>query len=525
MKNLIVTTQTNNSFAFLTLKDYSEKIQVPLIQISSNSENRKFEIFNLFKGYDRILFINENIIIRDDCPDLFNELPIDKVSMVLESKFRNSTNEFQKAILHYENYKNLNWKGEWYNTDVMMIPKTFRYIFKNPHFFGEQNLPDEKYIINLRILEEKIKVNNLHYNFNRMHFMDEKLGLVRHDGYLINYMEAPESMIIPKTLEDINIWKTEKNKNGNYNSFSKRNIVISTSGGMGDQICAEPVIRYMKNKIFKNDNITVVSHWPRLFKDIEGVSVLDFDNYKGQQNATLVLHSNPDDEHTEHRLSHVFFHPTDFAAMSLIKQAIPLEDRTIQLKVDIEDFVDLVDLCDINKLSDMVLVHAGKWWESKTFPVEWWQQLVDKLDEEGFTVGLIGKTIDEKQGYLPIECPKNGVDFRDMTSLGAYIALISQAKVLITNDSSPIHIAGSFDNWIITFATAKASYNILPYRKGTQLYKTMSLEKRLLLDDLNTLWLEHLPNTIADLPKDMDWSNYLPDPSEVVNKIKEIYTN
>jgi hypothetical protein len=53
----------------------------------------------------------------------------------------------------------------------------------------------------------------------------------------------------------------------------------------------------------------------------------------------------------------------------------------------------------------------------------------------------------------------------------------------------------------------------------------MSLEKRLLLDDLNTLWLEHLPNTIADLPKDMDWSNYLPDPSEVVNKIKEIYTN
>lgn len=522
MNNLIVTIESNNLLAYKSLEDYSKKINVPLFVIKKDNGNRKFEIFNLFKNVDNILFINKNILIRDDCPNMFEVFGTEKPTMLLESKFRNCTNFYYEAINHYDDYKNLKWKGIWYNTDVMLIPKRFRYIFKNPHFYNEDNLPDEKFIINLRILSEKIKINDIHYNFNRMHFMDEKLGLVRHDGYLINYTEAPEHMIIPKTNEDIEIWKEEKDKKGNYLEFSKRNIVISTSGGMGDQICSEPVIRYMKNKIFKNDNITVVSHWPRLFKDIEGIKVTSFEQYNGQDKATLVLHANPDDEHTEHNLSHVFFHPTDFASMSLIKRSIPLEDRTIGLKVDIQDFTDLINLCDINLLKEMILIHPGKWWPSKTFPVEWWQKLIDRLYEEGFIIGLIGKTIDEKQGYLPVVCPDGAYDFRDMTSLGAYIALISQAEILITNDSSPIHIAGSFDNWIITFATSKASYNILPYRNGSQQYKTMSLEKRLLLDDLNVLWLEHKTDTIADLPKNMDWNNYLPDIEFVIDKIKTI---
>jgi ADP-heptose:LPS heptosyltransferase len=209
--------------------------------------------------------------------------------------------------------------------------------------------------------------------------------------------------------------------------------------------------------------------------------------------------------------------------MSLIKRSIPLEDRTIKLKVDIQDFTDLLSLCDINELKNLVLIHPGKWWESKTFPIEWWQNIIDILANENIPVGIIGKTVDEKQGYLPVVCPENGYDFRDMTSLGAMIALISQAPILITNDSSPIHIAGAFDNWIITFATAKASYNILPYRKSTQLYKTMSLEKKLLLNDLDVLWLSNKPQTIAELPINMDWNNYLPDPEFVVQKIKGIY--
>lgn len=514
--NLIVTNAINN-LTLNSIEKYSSKINVPFKVVSN-----KFEIFNSFKNVNKILYLNDNILIRDDCPNLFDETD-DKLTLLLESKFINSSKNFYEGINHYDEYKNLNWKGHWYNTDVMIIPKRFRYIFKSPHFFSEENLPDEKFIINLRIISEKIEVEHLHYNFNRIYFMDEKLGLVRHDGYVLNYTEAPPQMLIPKMIEDINVWADEYQKSGNYDEFKKRNIVIVTTGGMGDQICSEPVIRYMKNNIFVNDYITVVSHWPRLFKDIEDIKVIARENYELQNRATLVLYANPDEQDSEHHLSHVFFHPTDFSAFSLIKKSMPIEDRKIGLKANVEDFVDLFDFCDINDLDKLILIHPGKWWESKTFPIEWWQELINKLDESGFRVGLIGKTIDEKQGYLPVECPPNGIDFRDMISLDSLIALISQAKILITNDSSPIHIAGAFDNWIVTFSTAKASYNILPYRNGSQYYKALSLEKKLLIDDLNLLWLDHKPQTIAEMPKGKNWSDYLPEPDEVLEKIKEIY--
>ena len=55
-----------------------------------------------------------------------------------------------------------------------------------------------------------------------------------------------------------------------------------------------------------------------------------------------------------------------------------------------------------------MLVHCGKWWPSKTLPIEWWQEIVDELSKT-YTVGLIGKTIDEKQGYLPVVCPDDGI--------------------------------------------------------------------------------------------------------------------
>jgi ADP-heptose:LPS heptosyltransferase len=292
---------------------------------------------------------------------------------------------------------------------------------------------------------------------------------------------------------------------------------------MGDQLCAEPAIRYTQ-KLYPDANFFVVTHFPRLFEHLP-IPILNYDQWKGLNDAVITMHTCPEDDISEHKMSHVLFHPTDFASMSMIKRVLPNNEKTIKLKVDVSDVVSVLDLLknvDTNKPT--VLVHPGKWWPSKTLPTEWWQQIVDGLSEK-LTVVLIGKTIDEQQGYLPITCPPTGIDLRDLTSLGELIALISLSKCILTNDSSPLHIAGAFDNWIVTIPTCKHEDHILPFRNGTQYYKTKALRKKLLLDDLEIRHTSFKTDTIDTIPSGKTLYEYIPDVELVINGVFEIYEN
>jgi ADP-heptose:LPS heptosyltransferase len=207
----------------------------------------------------------------------------------------------------------------------------------------------------------------------------------------------------------------------------------------------------------------------------------------------------------------------------MLRRTLPNLDKTIKLKINVNDINNVLEnLKDKNKDKPGIVIHPGKWWQSKTFPVKWWQEIIDKLSEK-LTVYIIGKTIDEKQGYLDVKCPNNGYDFRDITSLGEMIALISHTKCTLSNDSSPIHIAGAFDNWIVVIPTAKHPDHILPYRNGSQSYKSKALYKKLLIDDLETKYTEFYTDTIDTLPIGKNIEDYLPDVKDVVSEIFNIY--
>ena len=130
----------------------------------------------------------------------------------------------------------------------------------------------------------------------------------------------------------------------------------------------------------------------------------------------------------------------------------------------------------------MVLIHPGRGWETKTFPVTWWEEVIRGIRAAGMKVGLIGKEVNDQHGYVPVNCEVD-VDFRDKISVKGMIALIAHSPLLITNDSVPVHIAGAFDNKIILLPSCKHPDRILPYRNGTQYYKAKALFKKILDDD------------------------------------------
>lgn len=511
--------QKISKFTLPSIKRYADKIGADFINVTDFNPNyitqkwNKFYIYELLNTYKRILYLDVDLIIREDCPSLFDIVPETKLGMFNEGRYAPRLEYLEQASDYYKEVLP-KWDGKFYNSGVMVISRIHKQIFKLPK--GIDFVETDQPYINLRIQKDKIEMFDLDYKYNRMDILDSFCGISRLDSYIVHYAGAPKDMIFNVLKKDIKQWK-EDLPNYKY----KRNILISVTAGMGDQLCSEPAIRYTQ-KIYPDANIFVVTHWPRLFEHLE-LPVFKYDDWKGFSDAILTMYTCPDDDKSEHRLSHVLFHPTDFASMSLIKRTLPNMDKTIKLKLNIEDISNMFEfIAKQNKKGKIVLVHPGKWWASKTFPKEWWQDVVDKLSEK-LTVCLIGKFIDEKQGYLDIKCPENGIDFRDITSLDELIALISMSKCVVTNDSFPIHCAGAFDNWIVAIPTCKHPDHILPFRNGTQYYKTKAPYKKLLLDDLEVRHTEFYTDTIDKIPEGKTLWDYLPDTDVVVKDVFDIY--
>ena len=502
-----------------SIKKYAKRIGADFINITEKDPNyitqkwNKFHIHELLNKYKRIIYLDIDLIVREDTPNLFEVVPENKLGMFNEGAYVPRFEFLEQASAYYgEPLKK--WKGKFYNSGVMVISRMHKQIFKMPK--GVNFVETDQPYINLRILNDDVSMFDLDYRYNRMDLLDKFIGISRLDSYIVHYAGAPKEILLGVLQKDIEQWKND----GPEYKYT-RNILISVTAGMGDQLCAEPAIRYTE-KVYPDANIFVVSHFTRLFEHLD-MPVFDYDQWKGMQDAVLTLYTCPDDEQAEHKLSHVLFHPTDFATMSMIKRTIPNKDKTIKLKLDVDDVATVIDMLkDKPHDKKLVLIHPGKWWPSKTFPVDWWQKVIDGLSEK-LCVGIVGKTIDDKQGYLPVKCPANGYDFRDITSLGELMALISLSKVLVTNDSSPLHIAGAFDNWIVVMPTCKHEDHILPFRNGTQSYKTKALYKKLLLDDLEIRHTEFKTDTIDMIPQGKTLYDYLPDPEEVIKEVFRIY--
>jgi len=504
-----------------SIKKYAKKIGADFSNITENDPNyitqkyNKFHIYTLLNKYRRIIYLDIDLIIREDCPNLFDIVPETELGMLNEGKYAPRTEYIVQASEYYKEPLK-DWDGKFYNSGVMVISRRHKQMFKLPK--GIDFVETDQPYLNLRICNDKIDMFQLDYKFNRMDILDKIIGISRLDSYIMHYAGAPRDQIFNVLLGDIKQWEIDSPEY-KYD----QNIAIAVSAGMGDQLCAEPVIRYTQ-KIYPDAKIFIISHFKRLFEHLD-IPIYDYDEWKGLKDAVLTMHSCPDDEQSQTDLSHVLFHPTDFASLSMIKRTLPVKDKTIKMKVDIEDVSSIVDMLK-DKPSDkkVVLVHAGKWWPSKTFPVEWWQKVVDKLSEK-LTVVLIGKYIENKQGYQPVKCPKDGMDFRDITSLGEMIALISLSKVTLTNDSSPVHIAGAFDNWLVAIPTCKHPDHMIPFRNGVQTYKTKVLYKELLLDDLEIRHTESYPDNIDKVPDGKTLYDYLPDVDTVVKEVFDIYDN
>lgn len=488
----------------------------------------KFSIYNLLKKeFDRIAFIDADILIRPDTPSLFDIVPEDQFGIFNEGTYS------PRAMCIHEVKKVFNvdlpkWDGKtYYNTGVMVVSRCHRDIFKiqeevKPlrNGFGEQTY------LNMKIMSNDVKIFNLSHKFNRMSLMDRIIGVSRLDSYIVHYAGFDilfgEGKMIAAMDRDIERWKRDAPEY-KYN----RKIFLWALGGLGDCIAAEPTVRFMKETLYPEADMYLLTkkYFHCLYQHVKGITFLEEGQAVPEEiDAVCEFNTHPTihDHNNEFATAfgnfcpHPLVNSIDWVSLSCINRQLARRQKTIRLEYSEDDLNSVLKLCE--NPEELILIHAGVGWETKTFPVKYWQEIVDSLDSKGFKVGLIGANVSAEHGYVPVVCPPNGVDFRDKTTIMGMAVLIDIAPVLITNDSAPVFIAGAFDNYLIVIPTCKEGDLILPFRHEDQSYKAICLGKKLIRDDEPVRITDLNGWQMSRLPKGHTIEEYIPEAGDVVQQ-------
>ena len=224
-------------------------------------------------------------------------------------------------------------------------------------------------------------------------------------------------------------------------------------GGIGDQICAEPTIRFALDTL-KGKKISLAALNPDLFHHLHHRLDRIYDTTKQQPPAqkfyNLPLFLNDKSVAWEF-LCGAYIHALDAACLFAFRATLPDSYRAIHLYPKPEN-TERAEALDVPK-KKVVFVHPGKHWPSKTFPKEFWDSVIDNLIKRGIRPVLIGATQPAENNKLTsrgtVDVKTEGcLDLRNELSILDTLALFEKSTLrgtsaLLTNDSAPLHLAAA----------------------------------------------------------------------------------
>ncbi len=292
-----------------------------------------------------------------------------------------------------------------------------------------------------------------------------------------NYKDVPEEAPVDPNsvmlLPAMNIpgmrvrWAMEKG--------IERRILLKAHGGLGDQICAEPTIRFAL-KTIKDVEISLLAMNPDLYEHLHFKKVYNNGEFPEVGEHLIFDLFAQQDYFILNYLKHEHIHCVDFSCLVGFHGMVPTEFREITLKPSLQSILNAGELT--GSVSQVVL-HPGKSWASKTFPASWWNKVIDVLKSEAVIPILIGQSINNNSvtGMVEGINADGCLDLRDKLKIMETVALLQRCKVLLTNDSSPMHMAASGDAWIGYITMARRPEFLEHMRHGCQGWRMQNLSK------------------------------------------------
>lgn len=249
---------------------------------------------------------------------------------------------------------------------------------------------------------------------------------------------------------------------------AERNMLFKLWGGIGDQICAEPTLRWAtEGGGLKGCNITLATNFPELFGHLKFDDVYDtkiespieddFNIFETiAENGTLAWQF----------MSHMIVNCVDYPSLCSLRFTLYTKDKNVILQPSIPE--EGGEILRIGKDSrQFVLVHAGRHWLTKTFPKAWWDAVLSSIIREGKTPVLIGRDDGPDKDPGTVQVNTTGcINLVNKTSLMESVWLAQNLPVVFCNDSSVLHMGVTGKAWVGFVATAKHADYIMHWRKN-----------------------------------------------------------
>lgn len=272
----------------------------------------------------------------------------------------------------------------------------------------------------------------------------------------------------------------------------EKQLLFKTWGGIGDQVCAEPTIRYAL-KAFKGCQVSLASEHPEFFRHLSFKRVFDLKHEQPIWQQYLVFDTIHPTDHVQWQfMSHMLVNCVDYVSLCALRCQLPVSDREVKM-----DTIGHRGIGDFSVRNNIIAVHPGRHWPSKTFPKEWWDAVLATLVKRGSRPVLIGSETDDNRGTVDV-CAEGCDDWRGKMSLMETAAFLQHdARVLLTNDSAPLHLAAPGEAWIGYVATCKHPDMISHWRRGAWSWRMQNL-------GLGGVWdvVSHCPNQSQEVTAD-----------------------
>lgn len=152
-------------------------------------------------------------------------------------------------------------------------------------------------------------------------------------------------------------------------------------------------------------------------------------------------------------------------------------------RYEIEIFPTELEVEKVDKLLEkrrekVVVVAPGSKWFTKKWPLEYFNRVIKKLEKrEDTTVVVVGG---KEEMFLNMPLANTTIDLRGKTTLLELAEVIRRADIVLTNDSSPIHIASAFPNVRILalFGPTVEKFGFFPWSKNSEVFQVEGLECR-----------------------------------------------
>ena len=115
-----------------------------------------------------------------------------------------------------------------------------------------------------------------------------------------------------------------------------------------------------------------------------------------------------------------------------------------------------------------VVLAPGSVWRTKAWLPEYYAEVANHFIKKGFTVVLVGSPSDSPYCRRVEELSKGVVNLCGRTSLREFFSVVRGALLVISNDSSPVHVAISVGTPVLeVYGATVPEFGFFPYRNGT----------------------------------------------------------